>query len=331
MNGVIFIFLLLSKNMIMNKTITILTFFLLSQLSFGQITTTKVADKKEKISTVPYDSLQNFLEKDVYKYIGQDLYLKGKNEILRKYGYDYFVIDYQFEGYKNSKNTYKCCDSYNSKYEDLAGKYFNVIAVHKHPEAKENEYLYGAKFYLELIEKESGDKVFFEYDSKYSVTFPFIVVGFFEKVKSIVVGQKFVFDNTILEDSRDIFTGEIITNIPNQRWECIDLTIEEKYYTLSLIVKDPMGQNTTVSYNTITLTDGRRTFREKNANKYEQRFGKGNWLKILDGKVIIGFTEEMVLLSWGKPEDINRSSSGDQWVYDGQYLYFENGILKSFN
>ena len=51
----------------------------------------------------------------------------------------------------------------------------------------------------------------------------------------------------------------------------------------------------------------------------------------MGGKVVIGFTEEMVLLSWGVPKDINRASYGDQWVYDEQYLYFENGKLKSFN
>ena len=56
-----------------------------------------------------------------------------------------------------------------------------------------------------------------------------------------------------------------------------------------------------------------------------------NWLKILESKVVVGFTEEMVLLSWGKPKKINKASYGDQWVYDGQYLYFENGKLKSFN
>ena len=316
----------------MNKTITILSLVLLSQFSYGQITTTKVAEKKEEISTEPYDSLQNFLGKDVYKYIGQDLYLKGKSESLRKYGYDNFVIDYQYKGYDREKNTYKCCDSYNSKYEELAGKYFNVIAVHKHPKAEESEYLYGKKFYLELKEKESGDKVYFEYDTQYEHSFPFIVVGFFEKAKNTVVGQKFVFANKVFESSTDIQTGDSITNTSNQRWECTDLTIEEKYYTLSLVVKNSLSQSTTISYESVfgKFSKG-KSYTEKEANEYEQKFGKTNWLKILDGKVVIGFTEEMVLLSWGKPEEINRASYGDQWVYDGQYLYFENGKLKSFN
>lgn len=48
--------------------------------------------------------------------------------------------------------------------------------------------------------------------------------------------------------------------------------------------------------------------------------------------VTIGMTAERVRLSnWGRPDHINRTirSSGvrEQWVYDGGYLYFEDGIL----
>jgi len=50
--------------------------------------------------------------------------------------------------------------------------------------------------------------------------------------------------------------------------------------------------------------------------------------------VLIGMTEADVLASmWGRPRRINRTTraSGEsaQWVYDGGYLYFENGVLTS--
>lgn len=50
--------------------------------------------------------------------------------------------------------------------------------------------------------------------------------------------------------------------------------------------------------------------------------------------VTLGMTQEEVLGSnWGKPRKVNRTiySFGvhEQWVYDGGYLYFENGILKT--
>lgn len=50
--------------------------------------------------------------------------------------------------------------------------------------------------------------------------------------------------------------------------------------------------------------------------------------------VNIGMTmDEVRASSWGKPRKINRTihatSEREQWVYDGGYLYFSNGILNS--
>ncbi|MFC1885361.1 hypothetical protein ACFL2O_11385 [Thermodesulfobacteriota bacterium] len=59
----------------------------------------------------------------------------------------------------------------------------------------------------------------------------------------------------------------------------------------------------------------------------------------LDRKIRIGMTKKMVLLSWGSPDDKNTSVSSrgrrEQWIYrhedfKADYLYFENGILDSF-
>ncbi len=48
--------------------------------------------------------------------------------------------------------------------------------------------------------------------------------------------------------------------------------------------------------------------------------------------VRVGMTQDDVLASsWGKPRKINRTttarSTSEQWVYDGGYLYFDDGIL----
>jgi ribosomal protein L37AE/L43A len=52
--------------------------------------------------------------------------------------------------------------------------------------------------------------------------------------------------------------------------------------------------------------------------------------RIMDGKISIGDTSEMVREAWGVPEDINRTitayGTSEQWVYGGGcYVYFENG------
>jgi len=61
---------------------------------------------------------------------------------------------------------------------------------------------------------------------------------------------------------------------------------------------------------------------------------------ILAGTIRIGMTKEQVIASRGKPRDINRTGSAlgiqEQWCYGDYgempdyYLYFENGILTSW-
>lgn len=332
----------------MKKTTSLLTLLLLSSIISAQITKTKIAEKEEIISTKPYDSLQNFLGNDVYNYLNQELYLIEKYESLRKYGYLDFLTTYKrpdlskmshnemIDSYKPRANVYKCCDGYNSKYEELKGKYFKVIDIHKDPEAEDDKSPYNKQYYLELIEKESLDTLFYKYDTQYESSFPFLVLGFYEKEKKRLVGQEFVFKNNTLKVSSgsglDIATGKPLTIITGDKWKFKDLTIEEKYYTLALIVENSKGETTTVSYDT-TFDDRNFAFTSKEAEKYKTKFGKENYNLILEGNVKIGMTKEMALLSWGEPKDINSTiSSGktsEQWVYDENYLYFDNDILKT--
>lgn len=55
---------------------------------------------------------------------------------------------------------------------------------------------------------------------------------------------------------------------------------------------------------------------------------------IIDRKVQIGMTAEQVTMSWGKPERNNRSVGlwgvHEQWIYGDTYLYFQNGVLTSY-
>ena len=312
----------------MDKVFLILGLILLSNFSFAQITTTQVAEKKEEISLTTYDGSMNFLGNDVYKYIEQNLYLKGVSKNLRKYGYSGFTLDYK----KRVNEPYKSISGIHSEYDELVGKYFKVLDVHKHPEADESEYFYGKTYYLELEEKDSGDIVYYEYDSQFEHSFPFIVVSFFEKTKKNVIREQFIFSNKILKSKINIETGRPIAITPAEIWTCIDLTVEEKYYNLALVVKNSLGEKIAIAHMyAIGKYSNGRSYTLAQAQTYKQKFGEENWLIILENKVVIGFTEEMVRLAWGEPKKINRASYGDQWVYDEQNLYFENGKLKSFN
>jgi hypothetical protein len=318
----------------MKKTLTILLTAFAVTTAIGQITTTKVASKSDQVENTAYDSTQNFMGKDVNKYLGQELYLKGKLESSRKYGYDGFYTDYnkgKFDG-----GVYKCCDSYNSKYDELVGKYFLVLEIIKRPKKSEYDYVNESKkFYLKLREKASTDIVYFEYNSDYEHTFPFLVVGFFEKLKKLCIGQSYVFGAATQRyenDKLDISTGNPIVFTLGSKWECTDITIEEKYYTLSLILKNKNEQKMTINYDMVV---GPKKFYDffttKEADKYKNKFGVELWNTILQGKVRIGMTKEMCKLSWGEPKDINETilagKKSEQWVYSDNYLYFDNGIL----
>jgi hypothetical protein len=312
-------------------TTTLLTILTTATISFGQITTTKVAPEIVQTDNSPYDSIQNFLGKEVNKYIGQELYLKGITEGLRKFGYADFYSDYK-KG-KFGGGVYKCCDSYNSKYDDLNGKYFKVLEIIKHPESSESKYdVYGKRFYLKLEEKTSKDLVYFDYKSNLKHEFPFIVVGFFEKQKMLTSGKEFVFVDKLLQNSTDIETGKVITKKTGQVWKCVDLTINEKYYTLSLVIQNSLGEKTTMDYEYAFREGGYNwAYTSVKADNYRKKFGSENWNLILNGKTKIGMTKEMCKLSWGEPKSINETITAgkktEQWVYSDNYLYFDNGIL----
>ena len=315
----------------MKKIVSLLLVALITLGSIGQITTTKVSPATSKIDESPYDSSENFVGKSVNKYLTQELYLTGKSKVLRNYGYDGFTTDYRKSKFDKG-SVYKCCDGYNSRYDDLNGRYFKVLQVINHPKASENESLYGDKFYLKLEEKESKDIVYFEYSSKSA--FPFIVVGFFEKKKRLLLGQEFIFTDRILKVSTggglDITTGNPLKANTGERWKCIDLTIEERYYDLALVVVSPSGEKTTISYESIFDMDN-NAFTPTQVDRYISEFGPDKFNKILQGKVSIGMTKEMCILSWGKPNTINETitagKKSEQWVYKDNYLYFDNGVL----
>lgn len=58
------------------------------------------------------------------------------------------------------------------------------------------------------------------------------------------------------------------------------------------------------------------------------------WTDIKNQEICRGMTKDMAILSWGEPNDINRSVGSwgvqEQWCYENSYLYFENGRLTSW-
>lgn len=67
--------------------------------------------------------------------------------------------------------------------------------------------------------------------------------------------------------------------------------------------------------------------RKELISKYGEEIG----IKVYNGEIFIGMTKQMCLDAKGSPQRINTTTSvygkREQWVYYGEYLYFENGIL----
>lgn len=308
------------------KNLLFLIALLFSIISFSQITTTKTADVKI-IRTIEYDSIKNFLGKEYLNYIGQDLFLNPMSESLRKYGYENFFLDPNGLTYGKS-NVYKCCDSYGSKYNDLQGKIFKVIDVIEDSKSSYSDYTF-----LKLKLKDTDEVVFYRYSKKYSHNFGFTVMGYFEKMKELFIGNDVLirkFKSELAAKITDIDSGEVLSINTEEYYKCLDITLDDKNYSLKLVLENKTKQKFlfSLSYRHSNVV---RIFLKDEAELYRVKFGASNWETILEEKFKIGFTEEMTILSLGKPNDINRSSFGEQWVYSSTYLYFENGILTSFN
>lgn len=316
----------------------ILVIIMVGLCCFGlsQITSVQVAPPEGESISAPYDSTRNYLGNDAGQYVGQILYVKGKPLSYRDKGYLDFFVDYKKSTWYNDKsNIYKPDagkKSITSRYDAIAGKYFRVISVIRDPEELNDRVEFRHTYFLELEEIESGDKLYYKYNSLFDISFPFLVVGFYEKQKKTFANQRMILADELLDGVHDIHTGVAVSNSDTHDWTCKDLTIDEDSYKLGLVLENEVGDVIFIPFDDIKRSDSRRRgFSENEFNELAEKFGHDKMESILQGKVKVGFTEEMARMAWGEPSDINRSSYGDQWVYHSQYLYFENGILTAFN
>ena len=76
------------------------------------------------------------------------------------------------------------------------------------------------------------------------------------------------------------------------------------------------------------------TFATENPRETHPDWSENDWNIITAREIRIGMTREMLLMSWGDPEDINRTvtkdSVSEQLVYGYQYVYVENGVVTAW-
>lgn len=298
----------------MRKTFVILFFILYPILV---LTAQSEKGKKQAISTIQYDSTANFLGKKAMAYTGQELYLKGLDKASQSFGYSGFILQYKKDDelLNDDKNIYKPNENYNSRYEDLAGKYFNVLEVIEHPKAKGDKE-YSNDFYLKLQELSSGDIVYYKYDSNAEYTFPFIVRGFLEKQRQLLAGKEYVISDNLLKMSRDLVIGKAVNFKTGQTWKCADLTIDNTNNEISLVLQSSNGSKTAIPYSNLDAGEAiKQIYTAEEAAKLQKQFNVNNFRRILQNKVRVGMTKEMLELAWGRPTEVVEKGNTEIWSY----------------
>ena len=114
------------------------------------------------------------------------------------------------------------------------------------------------------------------------------------------------------------------------------IQIKEDFDNIFVLADDYRKQEAERIREEYRIEAERKSLIAKEEAAYEARlvrkYGKKNAQLILNSDVVLGFTKEMCIESWGEPLDINRTitrnSKSEQWVYGiGMYLYFEGNIL----
>ncbi len=117
-----------------------------------------------------------------------------------------------------------------------------------------------------------------------------------------------------------------------------DLLKKRIFFAKELIAKDREEEALSMlnaAYGTQVAVPEVKAVYERIARNKEQRSVAAARAEISDRRragVSIGMSRERVIQSqWGRPKKINKTvnafGTNEQWVYDGGYLYFENGIL----
>ena len=149
----------------------------------------------------------------------------------------------------------------------------------------------------------------------------------------LLVGKQVWIDQTQVARPQTLATLEGDVSYPLTHLEAV--TVEDLYLAaighaygsgpFFLKVKKASGEQGYIAFNT-------RYFHTRDP------IPAGTSQKIADAikgqRVALGMTADQVILSWGKPEDVNRSVGSwgihEQWVYGEQYVYLENGKVTSF-
>lgn len=293
--------------------------FILSSITYSQITTSKVSEPALEKEVTVLDSSKNHFGKEVAQYLNRKVYLNHLGESVRKYDYPN-IYDYLPDSY----------DSDNYDYEEVAGKYYTVVDV-----IPDEHGYHDDQYYLKMVQDENKETYYYKYDSGSDVSFELILVDHFEWLKKNYIGERIYSKGTNpfgKKSANDYITGKTVDFSAGTEWTIKDVTIEEKYNSLAFIAVNEKGEQVIIEERWINYPQWALFGKDYDylKNNYPDYVDK-----VVRGKVVIGMPKNIVVMSWGEPDKINKSlyegGATEQWVYRSTYLYFEDGKLSGAN
>lgn len=278
-----------------------------------------------------YDSLSNFLGFRYEQYQGQTLTILPSFGKFKKERYEGFVKNpnrsiYQKSNiYSPSKKVKSIVDG--TPYNDLIDRNFTVKNTLKTKEG----------LFLHLCDSENSESIYFSYDPSYENKFPFIVVGYFQKMENDLLGRKYYARVNKInhfarynQNTTDVYGNEFKAEIGSE-WEVTEVQAIESVLSSKIQLK-----LTGMERDIFIIKDLMKEYDIVEKERYDvvkSSYSEDIFIKVLKHHYDLGWDAYLVRLSLGRPKDINRTTTGsshtEQWVYEGRYLYFTDGKLTS--
>ena len=172
------------------------------------------------------------------------------------------------------------------------------------------------RYYLQLVDKETNDTIYYRHG-----LFPFIVIGYKEKMESTYGGKLFVYRWYGL---RNFDTGESKENCHKSTWTFKEVIAVPNETEPRYFFTNSEGVGTVVSdFNEFIL--------KSDISSFKKKYGAAMVDLALDGEVKVGMASDLVKIAKGNPDKINSASYGQQWVYKNVYIYIKNGKVTGWN